>query len=478
MSPGDKRHFSLYAKRQGSDSKQYVRLYHMILRQKKYNESKLKNQLDFKSFTQLKHELTKHVMNSLRRNHEKTDHASSLLNVGNAHVLLNRGLWSDASKELLKVFDINKPVDSNSSFLAFSDTSYIESRLGTVESLSDTIQKWDDRKSEMLRLFEIETSYDKLYMQIMVLNRQIESIRSIEYKDQLIAYLNNPLLKVNQCKTSNYAALNFNYCNGLGNYLMGNFERSHGFMQKVKVLIEAHYSIRLKREDLYLRSLGNLCLCALQMGKVDKAEHHLSQLKDYTSFYSAITPYKLYLSDIMELMLLNSKQEYTSALSLVRNKLAASLNNHPQFHLSQEYGYQVFQTITTYLALKYYREAKQIVLNFITENKQSAKRDAYCYARIVYMILLIEENQDDLLENELKSVNRYLKMEKHIFRFERLFLDFTAELLSKEKEAYILYEDLYKEITLLKTIDFESNAFVYFAFDHWVLKKKEANKKT
>ena len=175
----------------------------------------------------------------------------------------------------------------------------------------------------------------------------------------------------------------------------------------------------------------------------------------------------------MELMVLNRLKAYSRSLSLINGSLSKRVKDNPQFRLTQEYSYQVFQTLTALIHLKKYKEAKKIVLNFITENKPSSKKDAYNYARIIYLILLIEANQDDLLENELRSISRHFKKHKQLFLFESAFFHFINSLLHPEAERNTkeIYQELHNKIVALKEDHFEKNAFVYFEFDKWVANK-------
>ena len=473
MTKGDKRHFSLSARRQGTQAKQYLKLYYMILNQKSYNEAILKKSVGKSSFAQLKHELLKHVMNSLGRKHLRTDHASTLLALGNAHVLVNKELWKDASKMISKVFDVNSPVESSLSYLGFSETAYIQSRVGTNHDLSNAINKWGKRKDEMIHVFEIESSYDQLYMKITLMNRKIESTRNIKIKKELNLYLNHSLLKTNPCPSSPYANLNFHYCNGLARYLLGEFDKSLFHMLQVKNQIDSNFSLRLKREDLYLRSIGNLVLCAIQTQKINTAQSYLLELRAYKSIYSSNIYYQSYLADLMELMICNQLKMYPKSLILINGTMSKAITTNPQLRLTQEYSYQIFQTITAFMNLGKFKEAKKIVLNFITENKSSSKKDAYNYARIIYLILLIEAKQDDLLENELRSIDQHLKKHKQLFLFESAFLHFVKRLLHPKPEVSIkeIYHELIDKLQSLKADHFEKNAFVYFEFDNWAANK-------
>ena len=172
-------------------------------------------------------------------------------------------------------------------------------------------------------------------------------------------------------------------------------------------------------------------------------------------------------------MICNQLKMYSKSLILIDGAMSKAITAYPQLRLTQEYSYQIFQTITAFIHLGKYKEAKKIVLNFITENKSSSKKDAYNYARIVYLILLIETRQDDLLENELRSIDQHLKKHKQLFLFESAFLHFVKRLLHPKPEVSIkeIYHELIHELKSLKADHFEKNAFVYFEFDNWTITK-------
>jgi len=473
MGKGDKRHFSLYSQSQKANSKKYVKLYDLILKQNHFDEKQLKKEIGSAYYPQLKYELTHHILESLRRKHHKTDKSSTLLCIDYAHVLLNNGLWKDALKQLNKVFDTDHPIKSNSAFLAFSDTSYIKSRYSSNEVLKETIQSWDKRKKELINLFDIETAYDKLYMQITLINQEMESVRKPSDKTRLKKFLKEPYLKESKYSSSKYAELNFHYCHGLASYLLGEYSLSQSHMGSVKNILDAEYSLRLNREDLYLRVMANLSLCALQNNNITEADGYRLELIKYDSLYTGNNSYKNYLADLLELMICNASDKYNKAIKIISTQLSSSIKSKPQYRLTQEYTYQIFQTVASYMELGLFKEAKKTILSFITENKQSSKKDAYSYARIVYLILLIEENNNDLLDFELRSVNRYLKLSDQLFLFEKIFLNFTNKLIrNKSNSTSSIYNKLYLEIKDLKKNPFERNALVYFAFDTWAKKKR------
>jgi hypothetical protein len=219
--------------------------------------------------------------------------------------------------------------------------------------------------------------------------------------------------------------------------------------------------------------MANLSLCALQNNNITEADGYRLELIKYDSLYTGNNSYKNYLADLLELMICNASDKYNKAIKIISTQLSSSIKSKPQYRLTQEYTYQIFQTVASYMELGLFKEAKKTILSFITENKQSSKKDAYSYARIVYLILLIEENNNDLLDFELRSVNRYLKLSDQLFLFEKIFLNFTNKLIrNKSNSTSSIYNKLYLEIKDLKKNPFERNALVYFAFDTWAKKKR------
>ena len=473
MSTGDKRHFSIISNSKSEKTKKYIALYKAILKQNSFDEQALKKTFGFKYYTQLKHELSKHVLDSLRNNYLKTNDASTLLNISNAHTLLNHSLWIDALKQIDKVF-INKDKNVSSSFIPLSDLAYIKSRCSSEKDIKETIDDWDALSDQLIDKIKTESRYDKLYLKITLINQQIESVRTINDKKRLIEFIENPLLKEASFKNHKAAELNYNYVKGLAYYLLGEFEKAYEFMNKAKEILEKEMSLRIKREDLYIRISANLCLCSIQNNKLEIAIIHQKKIHDYTCIFKSNNGYKQYLSNLIYLMILNVKQDYKKAVFHLSKKINKTNKSIFQNRLTQEKQYEIFQTIYTLIGLELFKDAKRIVLEYIIDNKKSSKKDAYGYARILYLIILLEINDDILLFSELKSVKRYFTEQNKMNVFERTFIDFSLEILkhpSKPKKR-VLYDDLYNRLEELKNNPLERNAFIYYDFASWAKNKR------
>jgi len=472
MSTGDRRHFSIISNSKADKNKKYITLYRAILNQNTFDENALKNKFGFKYYAQLKHELSKHLLESLRINYLKTNDASTLLNISNAHTLLNNNLWSDALKQIDKIF-INKDKNISSSFIPLSDLAYIKSRCCCENEIQQTLDDWDELSNQLIEKIKTEAQYDKLYLKITLINQQIESVRNINDKKKLLDFIENPLLKEASYKTFKAAKLNFNYVKGLANYLFGDFVEAYKYMYEAKGILDNEISLRIKREDLYIRINANLCLCSIQNNQIEMAVIHHKTLQDYACIFSPNNAYKQYLSDLIYLMILNKKQDYKKAVFHLSKKINKTNKSIFQNRLTQENQYEIFQSLYTLIGLKLFKDAKRIIIEYIVDNKQSSKKDAYGYARILYLIILLETNDDILLFSELKSVERYFKEQNKMNVFEKLFIYFARDMIKQPSKTQkrLLYNALFNKLEELKKDPFERNAFIYYDFASWAKSK-------
>ena len=114
-----------------------------------------------------------------------------------------------------------------------------------------------------------------------------------------------------------------------------------------------------------------------------------------------------------------------------------------------------------------------IISEDIKETVFVTKKDAYLYARILYVVILIESKSDDLLYHELRSLIKYIKDENKMFVFENVFIKFFQKILSQPSMNINkkLYSDLHNDLDKLKATPFEYNALIYFDFSTWAKNK-------
>ncbi len=179
----------------------------------------------------------------------------------------------------------------------------------------------------------------------------------------------------------------------------------------------------------------------------------------------------------MKLILLTTKKDFRAAINLINKQQSNSSNLFNTINdksaMTQEQVYELFYTAACYMGVNRHKKAMGLLYDFISEEKNLTKRDAYTTARFFYLIVLIEINDDGLINSELRSLQRFLKAEKKLFKFEKVFLRFISGLLTKNTTAQIRYHyrQLNDDLSLLKELPFERNAFVYYDFIGWVESK-------
>ena len=328
-------------------------------------------------------------------------------------------MWKEASKEMDRAGKIAKGYDASIDELnLISDQVYYHARSGNRSSLKKFISNWDANTSLLMDEISSRLSYDKLFMEVNLLNSELEAIRTPQDEARIEKFLKHPLLKKPRYGTSSHAELNFNYCKGIAFYLLGNYTDAFKCMDSALMIIKDNELLKAKREELLLRLKANLVLISIQLFELDQAEIYLDQLIAYKTADKTLNSYQLYMIYLMKLILLTTKKDFRAAINLINKQKSNSSNLFNTINdksaMTQEQVYELFYTAACYMGVNRHKKAMGLLYDFISEEKNLTKRDAYTTARFFYLIVLIEINDDGLINSELRSLQRFLKSEKKL----------------------------------------------------------------
>ncbi|MDR2919116.1 MAG: hypothetical protein LBV72_07120 [Tannerella sp.] len=109
---------------------------------------------------------------------------------------------------------------------------------------------------------------------------------------------------------------------------------------------------------------------------------------------------------------------------------------------------------------------KQIIM----EGKLFQMFPIYRTARILNLIVNVESNDYDLLENEIRSIKRAIRNEKHAYKTEQLILKFVMlfPIPKYEKTRNMLWKKNEKIIDQIKDDKYEQHILGIFDFLSWI----------
>ena len=473
LSQAEKRYFTRFSVFQKLGKTNYMKLF--LSYKKGKQENYVKKELGENYSALLKQQLKNKVLESLRYFHRKSipfNSENQLLQ--NAFVLKNRGYWPEAKKALQKA---KIKYNNHGSFMhAYSDLAFVQSRL-SKNGIEQLIENWDLEVNAQLKLQEIVLQMDKKYLEISLLNKEIESARKPIHKKLLTTYITNLESFKKAAVKSDYSLLYYHYNLGLSNYLLGNITVSYKAMNTIYRLVNSNSYLLNLRKDLILRSMANRVLCTIVVGDFSLAKTHLNDLASIptpTTFYAS---YKKYLSYVLELMIFSKTGNYIGGVNSF-NEYSVQKKNFISSVSIETFIYQEDIYETFYYANCLYksgakRKAILLMFEFVSLMKNTDKKDAYSAARFFYLVLLIELNDDELIYAELRSVERFLKEQKLFFSVEKILLQFVKNLMIKNTSYQIRahYNALIDDLEKLKEDSFERNAFIYFDFLDWAKAK-------
>lgn len=477
LSQSEKRYFVRFSKFQTpATTNSYLALFNRLVKIEVYKEKELKKEFGAVHFAQLKQQLYKKLLQSLRLYYTGNSSQNEIfMHIHNYKLLVSKGLQVFAEKELKRADKIAR--DSEMSYEAaiiFREKNMLVNGMSDVLELQNRIKENDAFFKKQINTISNEHQYEKLFLEIEVLNKQLESTRSKEEMGEIVQYINSPLLQNEESAISNQSKIYFHFSKGLAFYLKSDYEKCANHMKATTLLLEMNENILNRQEDLYVRSLANQCLSLIHLNRFEESEIHFLHLKKVQLIDPAILENRDYITYLLQLMYFNKKKEYAKAIELI--------NVHEEFSkiiekkmaqkngITQEKVYSVFQKAIALSGSGMHKKASQIINEFINQKAKGMKEDAYIMARLFFLFIRFELNDESLIESELRSVQRYLKEKNKLFLFEKHMLQFISKMLisTSVQENKKNFTTLKNELEALKEVEYERNAFIYFDFSDWV----------
>lgn len=126
--------------------------------------------------------------------------------------------------------------------------------------------------------------------------------------------------------------------------------------------------------------------------------------------------------------------------------------------------------VIIYLCNNDLARARKYMKRITMEGKLYQMFSIYRTARILHLIINVESGEYDLLENEIRSIKRAIRNEKHAYKTEQLILKFVMlfPIPKYEKTRNALWKKMEKIIDPIKDDKYEQQIVSVFDFLSWV----------
>ncbi|MCC9135161.1 hypothetical protein ACFSKU_12495 [Pontibacter silvestris] len=484
LTRSEKRHFRLFANRQGSsEGLKFLQLFDEIDHQDVFNEEKILQQVPAIKKAQLanlKANLYKHLLASLRLYHTNQNMDIQLHEqLDYARVLYNRGFYQQSLKMLEKVKVL--AMQSEMPHIALEainfekkiESQYITRSLrGRAENLSEEAIDIATRVTLIHQLSNVALRLYGLYLKVGLARNQ-------EEYDSITDFFQKSLPAVNLQKAGFFEKLYYYQSHVWYYTIIQDFKACYRYAQKWVDLFELNPDMKNKQPMLYIKGLHNLLATLYNLLYYSKFKVVLQQLEGFAASKDRRSSPNtemllfqyIYTNKLNALFMEGQFGEGKKIIPEILDKLQ-EFQNHLDPHRVLVFYFKIaslyFGSGDNYKAIEY--------LNKIIHYKnQSLREDIQCFARILNLIAHYEAGEDEALDYQIRSVYHYLgkmnnqqQMQIEIFRFLRNLGNIAPHQL---RDAFIKLKEKLNEIS---QNPLERRPFLYLDIISWLESKIES----
>lgn len=478
LSKSEKRFFKLSSSLQ-SGSKNYLKIFNAIDKQKEYDEEGIKEQFKketfIKHFPSEKNHLYKLILKSLRAYHSENAVSSILKQeIKNIEILFSKALYKECNKFLKRAKKM--AIDHEKFYYLYELLNWekilLEEAYEEGEFTKDLDGLIEEEKNVIEKLRNL-AAYHVLYSKINYVFRSGGYSRN-EHDRQVVKEISShPLIKNKNTALSRRAATICYYIQGFCAKANRDWEKCAEKFNRVNQILDDNPHIKKDLAKRYVNTMDNLIRCHIETKEFDSARktidslRKMSTLKGYDNIDTEVRIFKS--SYLSELKLYQRMGDYEAAIKLI----------DPIMEQLDEYGARINKEKTilffyhiayAYFGIGEYNKALFWINKVLNDNETNLRQDIYGYARLFNLIIHFELGNYELLEYIIKSTHRYLSKKGRAYELETLMLSalrrlskaYTPEMRIKE------FERLRPDLIKVLESETEEVALEYFDFKSWV----------
>jgi tetratricopeptide (TPR) repeat protein len=483
LTKSEKRHFRLFAKRQGStEGLKFLQLFDAMDSETVYDEERVLEQAPAVKKVQLanmKANLYKQLLSSLRQYHANQNIDIQLHEqLDYARVLYNRGFYQQSLKMLEKVKVAAQQAEMpHIALMAIDFEKLIESQYitrsleGKAEALSSEAINTAMHVTQIHKLSNAALRLYGLYI-------KVGHARNREEHDKTTAFFREILPDADLRDAGFFERLYYYQAQVWYHYILQDFKWCYRYAQKWVDLFEDYPEMKYRQDTLYIKGLHNLLLALYNMLYYSKFKVVLQKLEDFAtdearrpSPNSEVLLFLFIYTNKINAYFLQGK--FDEGLEIIP-ELLENMNRYRQ-HLDPHRMLMFYYKIASlYFGSGDYQNAIEYLKKIIHFKDISLREDLQCFARILNLIAHYEAGEDEVLEYQIRSVYRFLgkmndqqQMQVEIFRFLRSLGDIAPHQL---KDAFIALKD---KLLAISQDPYEKRPFLYLDIISWLESKIE-----
>ncbi|NNC82072.1 MAG: hypothetical protein HKN79_00705 [Flavobacteriales bacterium] len=481
LTKSEKRFFKLSSSLQ-SGSKNYLKIFAAIDKQKEYDEEAIKE--EFKGETFVKHfpseknHLYKLILKSLRAYHADNTVSSVLKQeIKNIEILYTKSLYKECNKFLVRAKKL--AVTHEKFYYLYELLSWekilLEEAYEEGEFSVDLDKLISEEKAVIEKLRNL-AAYHVLYSKINYVFRSGGYARNDRDKLIIEEISNHPLIKNKNTALSNRAATICYYIQGFCAMANRDWKKCRTKFERVKEIFDNNELIKKDIPKRYIRTLSNLIKCEIEMGDYKKSKELMAcmaELQGKKGFKSLDIEVMIFKEgQLAELKLSQRTGDFEKAAERIdvilkeMEKYKGRINKEQEIKFYYNFAYINF-------GIGEYNKSLFWINKVLNDNESNLRQDIYGYARLFNLVIHYELGNNELLEYIIKSTHRYLNKRKRAYDIEALVITYLKKLskaYDKNDEKKIM-EKMRPELSKVLKNDADKVILEYFDFESWVNSK-------
>lgn len=437
LNKNEKRYFKRFAQRSTDKKDQdYLMLFNVIEKQKVFNESILKKSVLAKHLPGLKNYLYNVILKSLDENHsEKSIDVTLRKFMSYIEILYEKGLY-DLSLKFL--YDAKEKACKFERYHITLLLLRIEIKiLQTTLYLKEIEKKSDEflkEEKNILKVIDNINEFSHLYSKLYSYFRQSGS-KSVSNDEVFAEKINliqkHPLLSDEKKALSSYSKIFFFNIHSLLGELRNDPSQLYLYSRKLVQFLEKTPHLLAEELERYVIAMNNLLTGCVHYRKKEEFNECISKMRNIPSLWKSRCTENIRVrifarSYIAELSWQVSYGQINEALKTITEVEKGLLQYKGKINKANEMLLYYYATYALFGAKDYSGALKWLNL-IINDKEKIISQDTFVMARILWLIVHYEMQNEDLLKYVVKSTDRFLKKRKGFYRVENFIIKFIEK---------------------------------------------------
>ncbi|MFZ5554819.1 MAG: hypothetical protein ACOZCO_17045 [Bacteroidota bacterium] len=478
LSKSEKRQFKLFASRQDTGEKKFLLLFDEMAAQEVYDEHKLLKKhkaLLPHQMPNMKAHLYRQILKCLQlANVSKLPEMQISELIDYSRILYSKCLYKECLQMIEKAKRLAVEYDSRVFLLELLDLEKMAIR--QQQGLGDTgrTEKIVSETNVTSQSVQNINSFSNLSLRLNSFYQNIGFIRNREDHEKVKSFFQSGLPEYNESRLTFQEKL-YLYSSFTGYYFfIRDTREGYRYARKWMQLFEDHPEMICLKTEMYIKALNSLLVAQNKLylyNEFMQTHHKLVSLKRdkniiHTENINLHLFRTIYIHEINRHFMLGEFKSGTRIVSRLQNELnnfIPKLDKHTVLVL-------YYKIACLYFGSSNFKESIKWLNYIINEKETETREDLHSFSRILRLICYFELEDDDRVENNIRSTYRFLLQKKSFVKYQQLIMQFLKGLRKdySKKEITARFVKLKKQMENLEKDKYERRAFLYFDIISWL----------